>query len=438
MSQLWSTLPSFLRLDRASLLRLFTSIPFRVAVSLACLLFHTLFFMALAADRMNLPFNAAPDSPPAFQYPDQPAPPNWNRLIVSRWDSQHYIDILERGYSQCPPEDLRGAALNPYLLRCGFNFYPGYGVVGRWVGALFGLPPDYALLAVSLFASFWFVFLWTGRAMTSTFGVMNTYLALLFFNVFTTGFTLVTIQTEPLTLLSALGAFVCLRRKWWLLGAAVAGMGGALRVTGGSIGAAYGIALLAHAIISRADRPLIRWGRLVLAAPLCAWGQLAIFIYFGLKYKDPLLYVHAHSQSYSHGISLIDTILPSPTVAMRALTMGFHEGIFVFLALLFLGLGMRRALANFPAEEKMYWYALSLLVLAVGLIGSAGLAYLGMNRYLLLVLPMFFAMAVVFRKRPVAVAIWSIFSLWHAWNVDLCVFLAQQQTPAYCPLNYVP
>jgi hypothetical protein len=430
-----STARHALRLRALNVVR---SVPFRVFVALACLAFHAGFFQALARERMGLPFNVSPGTPPAFEYPDQPAPAHWNRLLVSRWDSQHYIDILERGYSRCPPEDLRGAALNPYLLRCGFNFYPGYGVAGRLVKWVSGLPADYALLAVSLVASFWFLFLWTGPALTSSLGLAKTYLALLFFNVFTTGFTLVTIQTEPLTLVSALGAFVCMRQKRWLLGAAVAGMGGAMRVTGGSIGAAYGLALLAYAVLERGEKPLVRWGRVALAAPLCAWGQLAIFIYFGLKYKDPLLYVHAHSQSYSHSVSLIDTIWPSPAVAMRALTMGFHEGLFVLTSLLFLALGMRRALARFSTVEKVYWYALSALGLAVGLLGSAGLAYLGMNRYLLIVLPLFFAMAVVFRRRPVAIGIWSLFGLWHAWNVDLCVFLAQQQTPQYCPLSYVP
>jgi hypothetical protein len=438
MRQLPSSSLSGNAATRSRMTRLLSSVPFRVFVALASLALHVLAFKIFAAERLNLPFNSAPSTAPAFQHPDQPAPTHWNRLIVSRWDAQHYIDILERGYSRCPPEDLRGASLNPYLLRCGFNFYPGYGVAGRLVAKSLGLAADYALLALSLLASFWFLFLWTGPSLTQTLGLGNTYLALLFFNLFTTGFTLVTVQTEPLTLLSALGAFVCMRRRWWLLGAAVAGMGGALRVTGVAIGAAYGLALLCQALFRRDETPLVRFRRVVLAAPLCAWGQLAIFGYFAAKYQDPLLYVHAHSQSYSHDVKLLQTLLPEPAVAMRALTMGMHEGLFVVLTFLFLGLGMRRSLARFAFVEKVYWYGLAGFVLAVGLLGSAGNAYAGMNRYVLLVLPLFFAMAVVFRRRPVAIAVWSIFSFWHFWNVDLCVFVAQWQSQAYCNMGYMP
>src|SRR5262249_55491185 len=110
-----------------------TSIPFRLAVCTLALAVHLLAFLTIGDGRMHLPWNREPVSSPAFDYADQPAPSHWNRILVSRWDSQHYIDILERGYTQCPPEDLRGASLNPYLLRCGFNFYPGYAVVGHFV-----------------------------------------------------------------------------------------------------------------------------------------------------------------------------------------------------------------------------------------------------------------------------------------------------------------
>ncbi len=417
--------------------RWLTSVPFRIAVCLACLAFHLLAFKLIAADRMQLPWNREPESPPAFDYPDQPAPSHWNRVVVSRWDSQHYIDILERGYSRCPPEDLRGAQLKPYMLRCGFNFYPGYAFVGRLVKLATGLPADYALLAVALVASFLFLFWWTGPTITERLGVGTTYLSIFLFNVFTSGYVLTTIQTEALTLVAALGAFVCLRRKWWLAGAAVAGLGGAMRVTGGSIGAAYGIALFAHALLSKSERPLVRWGRLAIAAPLCGWGQLAIFAYFFLKYKDPLLYVHAHGQAYSHGVHLLDAVLPSPAVVGQSLV-GLHEGLWIGMSFLWMSLGMRQALAKFDTIERVYWCALSALVIGIGLVGSAGLAYAGMNRYWLLVLPLFFSMAVALRRRPAAIALWTVFSLWHYWNVDLCVFVAQWETPRFCNMSSTP
>lgn len=413
------------------------SVPFRLAVCVVALAAHLLAFRTIAADRMGTPWNRAPGSPPAFEYPDQPAPSNWNRLVVSRWDAQHYIDILERGYSRCAPQDLRSVDLRPYLFRCGFNFYPGYAFAGRAVAWALHVPADYALLGVALAASFAFLFLWTGPELTSTLGVGTTYLSLFLFNAFTTGFTLATVQTEPLALLSALGAFVCLRRRHWLLGAAVAGMAGAIRVTGGAVGAAYGVALLVHAIRDRGEPASTRWGRVALAAPLCAWGQAAIFAWFWHEWRDPLLYVHAHGQAYGHHVDLLRTFLPDPATAARSL-LGLHEGIFVFLAFLWMALGLRKALAHFPPVERAYWYAGTIFVLGIGLVGSAGLAYGGMNRYLLLALPLFFSMAVVLRGRWAPLAVWSAFSLWHYWNVDLCVFVAQQETPRYCHIRETP
>jgi hypothetical protein len=422
--------PPTLEAERLGRGRWATGVAFRAFASLLILALHTLAFEKLAADRMKLPFNSAPGEPPSAVNDDA----DWSRLVVSRWDSQHYISLVETGFSRCPPSDLRGADLHP----CMFHFYPGYPLVGRAVKWLFHLPTDYALWAVSLAASFVFLFLWTGPALSGALGVWPTYLSLFLFNVFTTGFSVVTLQTEPLALLSLLGAFVCLHRKHWLSGAVVAGMGGAIRVTGGAIGAGYGLALVVHALIDRTERRLVRWGRVVLAAPLCGWGQLAIFGYFWKNYKDPFLYTREHSQVYGHSIEILDALWPKPAVVMRALTMGMHEGLFVFLGLFFLALGARAAMSGFTTVERVYWYATSSLVLAVGLIGTAGLAFAGMNRYLLVVLPLFFSMATVLRRRYVALAVWSVFSMWHYWNVDLCIFIAQWSAPQYCNITYRP
>jgi hypothetical protein len=422
--------PSANEAVRLRRLRWVASTLLRASVAVSVLGLHVFAFKTLAAERMKIPFNASPTEPPTIQSEFS----HWNRLLVSRWDSLHYIAILARGFSTCPPKDLRGADLRS----CHFHFYPGYPLVGRGIEWLFHIPGDYALWAVSLAASFLFVFLWTGPALSGALGMANTYISLFLFNVFTTGFSLVTVQTEPLALLSALGAFVCLRRRYWLLGAAVAGMGGAIRVTGGAIGVGYGLSLVVHALTERGERPLVRWGRVALGAPLCGWGQLAIFAYFWLQYKDPFLYLRAHSQVYGSEAHLLDTIWPKPTVVMHALTMGMHEGLFVFLALLFLALGMRDALARFTVVERVYWYSTSFFVLAIGLIGSAGLAYIGMNRYLLLVLPLFFSMATVLRRSYIALGLWSVLSLWHYWNVDLCVFVAERDTPQFCNMSYMP
>jgi hypothetical protein len=415
----------------------------RLAAAVAFLVAHVLAMRGIAAQRMHLPFNNAPGTAPHFVVPDEAlvgpgVPAAWSRLLPSRWDSQHYVSMALRGYSLCPRQDLRGATLPPLLVKCGFNFYPGYPAIGAVVARVTGIAADWALLAVSLSASLALLYLWTCDAMVERLGLRETWLALLLFNAFTTGFALVTVQTEPLTLLVALAAWWLLRRRWLLAGAAVAGLGGALRVTGGAIGLAYGVALLVDAA-TRRDEPLFRRvGRLALAAPLCGWGQVAIFGYFYVKYNDPLLYVHAHGQAYGHSVRVLDAIWPSPAVVMRSITMGLHEGIFIVTSFVWLGLGFAPALRRFPPVERAYWLVSVVVSIGIAMLGSAGLAFAGMNRYWLMALPLFFAMAVALRRRPFALVAWLAFSVWHYWNVDLCAYLAQHDAPSYCHMSYVP
>lgn len=364
-------------------------------------------------------------------------PTNWDRLLASRWDSQHYISALMRGYSLCPEQDLRGAELRSKLTRCGFNFYPGYSALGWLVSSLTGAPPDFALFGISILASFVFLFLFTSPVVVAALGLRRTFLSVIFFSTFVTSFALVTNQTEPVVLACIVGAFVALRRRYYLLGAVIAGMAGGMRVTGCAVGAAYFMALLIETWKS-SEPGLRRWLRLAIAAPLSQWGQLAIFTYFFERYADPLLYVHAHSQAYAHGVSLLDALLPSAKVVLRSITSGHHEGVFIAANLLWLALGLRRALRGFTPSGRAYWIVLSALCIGISMVGSAGLSFAGMNRYWLMVLPLFFSLAVIMARRPVAAVLWMTFSLWHLWNIDLCVYLAQWNSAALCPVGYVP
>ena len=342
-----------------------------------------------------------------------------------------------RGYSECPAQDLRGADLPPLLTQCGFNFYPGYPAVASVVSRITRLPADYALFAVSLVSSLLFLFLWTGPAFSSALGIGTTYLSLVLLNLYTTGFALVTIQTEPLALLFTVAAFVALHRNALVVGALLAGAAGALRVTGGAIGVAFAFAVLARSLEGGPGR----LGRALRSLPimvLAGWGQLALFAYFWLRYKDPLLYVHAHGQAYAHKVTVADAFFPSTETVLAACTRGLHEGVFILFGALFLALGAREALRGFRLAERVYWITLAVVSIGIALVGSAGLAYAGMNRYWLMVPLLFFSMAVVLRKRPVALALWGAASFWHYWHVDLCVYLAQWDAGTVCELGYRP
>jgi hypothetical protein len=379
---------------------------------------HLVAVARMGRDRYELPFNGAPGQSVDFasRVIDM-IPRNWDRLLVSRWDSQHYIDLFLRGLSQCPhpPAKVEGSD----LFRCQLNFYPGYPAVG-WVLSGGGrLPADYVLLALSLTASFLLLYLWTGPAMVEALGLRATYGSLLAFNTFTSAYTLVTILTEPCLLACAMGAAICLQRRRYLSGALLAGAATALRVSGPAVGAAYGLALLA-ATWREPPRDSVAWARRVLEALASVWGMAALMAYFWVRLRDPLAYVHAHSMSYSHEASLSAVLWPDAELLKRGIADPLHPALFAFGALVWFALGHRDALRRFPTEVQVFWYAEFALVWLISVAGTITLGLPGNSRYMLAVLPMFFAIGAVTRRRPAALLLWACISAWFYWQVDLC------------------
>lgn len=393
-----------------------TRVPFRLGVAL--LVLGLQFLVAVrSGDRFGAPFNRAPGHPPGFRDPaHERVPANWDRLVVSRWDSGQYIELGLRGYRYCPP---RGPALPVFSPTCNLEFYPTYGLVGRWVGQLTGLPIDVALLAVSLVSSFLFLFLWTGPALTERLGVAETYLALLLFNTFTTGYCLVTIQTEPLTLVLALGAIVAFAGGRHLLGAVLAGATSGVRITGVAIGLAYAAALL----VDHLQRPSWTWRdwlRLGVLALLSGWGELALMAVHAIRFGDPLAYLHAHALAFKHQPKVSAALWPDPEWLVQGIDFPLHEALWWAAALFWWLLGRREALARFPPAQRTFWALAFWVTIGIATIGMMPIALVGMSRYLLLALPLYFAMAVVMKSRPALLAFWLAVSVWHYWNIDIC------------------
>lgn len=406
---------------------------FRLTAAVFFVCAHVWAIRAAGQERVKLPFDNAPTMGVTLPLKESLVPTAWDRLLVSRWDAQHYIDLELRGYSACPPEDLRHAQFKHAFPRCAFGFYPGYA----WIGALIRdvipqLSADYALFYVSLLASIAFMFLWTGPAIASRLGIGTTYVSLLLMNAYVTGFTLVTVQTEPMTLLCTVAAFVLLRRRWYFLGALVAGLTSSIRITGLAVGGAFAAAVLVEEYRRGSWRRALESAWVV---PFSAWGQIALSMYFKHRYHDPLLYLHAHSQEYDDNTSITTLLWPPAHSVMLSITRGMHEGLFVASAALFLALGLREALKKFPASERTYWIVLTTLALGVALVGSGGRYFIGMNRYFLVVPPLFFAMAMVLRSKPMALGVWLVLSIWHYWNVDLCVYVSQWSALRVCQLD---
>jgi hypothetical protein len=413
-------------LDRARVEAALTSLPVRLVVPLVLLAAH----LVLATEsgvRFGAPFNAAPGQPPAFVNPvTDRAPERWNRLVISRWDTGHYLNLGVRGFEACPPRGQPG-----YLsmdMRCDLAFYPTYGFLARWASLGGLIPIDYAMLILSLAASYVFLFLWTGPALVSRLGVGRTWLSLLLYNAFTTAFALVTAQTEPLTLAFTLGAFVALSRERRALAAFLAGAATSMRVTGAATGIAMGLALLVDFWEQERARPAgvpagvalrLRQAGVLLA---CGWGLLGLMGFFAWRFGDPLAYVHAHNAAFHHDAASGSLLWPDPEWLTASIEHPLHEGVWLAAALIWFLLGRKQAMAPFPRRERVFWYGLFGTTLAIPVLSLISLSFVGMNRYLLLALPLFFAMASAMRRNAVLIALWIGLSAFHYWNVDLCTY----------------
>lgn len=395
------------------------TVPFRLTVTVVLLGLQILLAIR-SGDRFNARFNAAPGNPPHFQNPASDwAPTNWDRLIVSRWDTGNYIELGLRGYQYCPP---RGPTLPIHAPGCNLAFYPTYGLAGRYVALVTRLPIDFAMWAISLVSSFLFLFLWTGKDLTSRLGVAEAYLALLFFNAYTTGYCLVMVQTEPLTLALALGAFVAFTRRHRFLGAVLAGAASGVRVTGIVVGFAFAAGLFVE-LLREHPRAIWPWLRGALLVVVAVSGQLILMAYYAHRFGDPLTYIHAHGLLFHHEHAGLGALLPpDPDWIERSIDYPLHEGLWLAAAMLWFVQGHREALRRFPAEEQAFWYVTYFATVGIATVGMMPMALAGMSRYLLLALPMFFAMAAVMRPRPLLALTWLAMSAWHFWNIDICTY----------------
>jgi len=378
----------------------------------------------IGAERLSLPFNSAPGDAPAFADPaTHPVPAHWNRLITSSWDSQHYIALALRGYEYCAPRvELGPGHLPDDDPGCEVNFFPGYAFVGGWVAFVFRAPVDYALLGVSLACSWLLMFLWTGKEMREALGSGAAWLSLLYLNAFTSAYSLATVQTEPLAMCLAMATFVSIERRWYLLGALAAGACSIVRPTGIATSLAFALALL---VMTVRDRPAVQiiWRRAGLMA-LSGWGLIAFLLFCQIRFGDALVYVHARARYYHCSPSLLSLLHPSYRVIARSIWAGPNEAVWLATALVWFALGHRSAMSGFRLGGKVFWYMLFVTTVGVGAISQVECGFSGMSRYLLLALPLFFAIAAATKDKPLAIAFWLVASLGHYWAVNACYYVS--------------
>ena len=79
---------------------------------------------------------------------------------------------------------------------------------------------------------------------------------------------------------------------------------------------------------------------------------------------------------------------------------------------------------RFPPAEQAFWYVVYFGTIAIAAVGLVSISFLGMNRYMLLALPLFFCMGRLTRPQLGVLAFWLLVSAWHYWQVDLCIYTA--------------
>ncbi|MDB4956279.1 MAG: putative integral rane protein [Myxococcales bacterium] len=411
--------------------RLASTTLFRIAIAglLTCL--HLLVFRYAGQDRLELPFNSAPNEAPYYSDPDASSirgiprqPHHWSRLIVSRWDAQHYIGFAIRGITACPTDGETATDLQ--YLECGLAWLPAYGVVGGAVSDVTGMPADITLFMMSILAALIVNLLWTSRAIVERLGRLETYATLVAFNIFPTAFYLVTPYTESATLALVLAGFVLLMRDRWVLAGLFVGAATALRAT--AVGFAAGLATAAAiAAYRRRKSGDPKWWRPALAIPLAGWGQLVQLLVLKIVVGDAKAYLRARE---AFGDERHYTRLFDPEWYVQGFTAQHMDSVMLLGCIAIVGLTCREVFRRFKLEESIY-LAVSMAVTVMISIVSVH-EYWGLNRYLLLCPLVFIGTGTLVRKHYVVLGLWLVLCAAIYWHVELCSYIAQGDS-RICP-----
>ena len=271
----------------------------RLAVAVLLAFMHVLAFAKTGDDRIDVGFNTAAGHEPYYSDPDASAvrgyprqPHYWSRLVVSRWDAQHYIGFAIRGITACPTDGSGGEEKDAAYLECGLGWLPAWGLAAGAITEVLPAPADYVLMILSLLAAVAIGFLWTSSAIVDRIGRVEAYATLVAFHLFPSAFYIVTPYSEAATLALVLAGFVCLAKDRWLLAGLAIGAASALRASVVAFALALGCAALYRAWTRRnEDDP--RWWRPLLAIPLSGWGMVAQLIALQIFVGDWRAYLRA-------------------------------------------------------------------------------------------------------------------------------------------------
>jgi hypothetical protein len=404
----------------------------KLAIATALALAHLLVIWRAGESRLQLPFNNAPGEHLAYTNPLAHSlgsiprqPPNWSRLIVSRFDSQHYIGFALRGLSSCPT-DPKNTQKGWGYLNCGLGWLPAYGEAGGVVSAVTGLEPDVALVLISVVCAIIINLLWICPTLIRRIGLFEAYAVLLAWNCYPAAWNLVIPTTEPVVLALAIGGFVMLANERWVWAAFLIGACTALRIPTASYAFALGCALLLAAWDRRrANTP--QWWRPLLAVPLCGWGQFVTMAVFQIKLGNWHAFFDARFAFGDH--NRLDRLFDI-TYFVR----GFQSqcaDMVIYLGLIsIMVLTWRRTLANFNRTERTFIVVSSVItaVLAV----AAAFQYWGLTRYMMLCPLPFLGAGVLGKHHRAVFVVWLVVCVAVYWHLELCSYITQGNATA-CP-----
>lgn len=145
--------------------------------------------------------------------------------VLSRWDGQHYLEIVRNGYPSTAPGVAGTAAQSVHA------FFPGFPLLVRAVAAVTGLAPNTSgvvtTMAMGTVAA---ALLWLlARDLTDETVATR---AVLFFSFFPGSFVLGMIYSEGAFLALAAACLLALHRRSWVVAGLAAAAAGATRPTG--------------------------------------------------------------------------------------------------------------------------------------------------------------------------------------------------------------
>jgi hypothetical protein len=190
------------------------------------------------------------------------------------------------------------------------------------------------------------------------------------------------------------------------------------------VGVAFALALLVATWQERPQRRSTWIARLAIMA-LAGWGILALAVYFHVRFGDMFVYAHARTRYYHYTPSLTSIFHTKAANVAQSIWAAPNDGIWLAAGLLWFALGHKQALGGFSLVGKVYWYALYAVIVGMSAASQAELSFGGLSRYLLLAVPLFFAMASSVGNNALAIATWGILSFLHYWSVGSCFYVSE-------------